>query len=412
MEIGRLVSVSVNTSDRRRWFVHAMGMIAGTGLGPHGSAAKAPLPPVHIGIDAEFSHANSTSAQAVSAGVHLAAMEANRSGGVLGGRPLNVLLRDNRAVPSRSLENLNEFAAVKDLTAVFCGKFSPVAVEAAPLVHRERLIYLDPWAAVDDIVANGHSPNYVFRLAPKDSWAIEAILVALDRRKLFSFCAVLPNTAWGRSCYSAIQARVSAHRRARLVSSQWYNWGVSSFERSLNAGEMAKADAILFIGNETEGSLLLNEMVLLPEHKRLPIVSHAGITGGDLFNLARSGVSSLDLSFVQSFALDAASASRARSVFRDARKLLGIRENAPIPSVVGLVQAYDLCQLLIRAIQAAHTTDRTVIRDALEHIGSYRGLIKHYRKPFTRDRHEALTQSDVFLARFNSDGYVVRDLRV
>lgn len=241
---------------------------------------------------------------------------------------------------------------------------------------------------------------------------MEVMLAALVRRRLFSFCAVLPNTAWGRSCYAAIQSELTKFPQLRLAGSQWYNWGVDSFERGLAACDEAKAQAILFVGNETEGSLLLNEMVRRPTERRWPIICHAGVTGGDLFKLAPRGASLLDLSFVQTFALDASSAPRARSVLRDGRQLLGLREHAPIPSQVGLVQAYDLCHLLVHAIQLAQCTNRARIRDALEHVGPFRGLVKYYRTPFAPGRHEALTQKDVFLARFNSEGHVFRDGRV
>lgn len=404
--------MSVDFSLRRRKLARAMGLTVGGALLPPWAAAKAPGAPVYIAVDAEFSHASSTSAQAIAAGVKLAVSEVNAAGGVLEGRPVDVLLRDNRGVPSRATANLHELAAVKDLVGVFCGKFSPVAVEAISMVHREQLVYLDAWAAVDSIVENGHSPNYVFRLAPKDSWAMDAMLAALERRKLFSFCAVLPNTAWGRSCYSAIQSKLVKYRHLRVASSQWYNWGIDSFERSLDACDESKAQAIIFVGNETEGSLLLNEMVRRPAERRRPIICHAGVIGGDLFKLAPGGASLLDLSFVQTFALDASNSSRARVVLRDARKLLGLGQHAPIPSQVGLVQAYDLCHLLIHAIQLAQCTNRARIRDALEHVGPFRGLIKYYLAPFAPGRHEALTRKDVFLARFNSEGYVFRDGRV
>ncbi len=45
-------------------------------------------PPVLIGLDAEFGHVTSTSAQAVEQGIRIAIDEINRAGGILNGRKL------------------------------------------------------------------------------------------------------------------------------------------------------------------------------------------------------------------------------------------------------------------------------------------------------------------------------------
>jgi branched-chain amino acid transport system substrate-binding protein len=73
----------------------------------------------------------------------------------------------------------------------------------------------------------------------------------------------------------------------------------------------------------------------------------------------------------------------------------------------GVAHAYDLTHLLARAIDKAGTTDREKVRDALEKLGPYEGLVKHYHQPFSRDRHEALGPEQLFMARWRSDGVLV-----
>jgi branched-chain amino acid transport system substrate-binding protein len=95
--------------------------------------------PVLIGLDAEFGHKTSSSAQAIERGIGLAIDEINGRGGVLGGRPLKLVSRDNRSVPARAKQNIRELAEMDDLVAIFTGKFSPVALEVLPLIHERRL---------------------------------------------------------------------------------------------------------------------------------------------------------------------------------------------------------------------------------------------------------------------------------
>lgn len=73
-----------------------------------------------------------------------------------------------------------------------------------------------------------------------------------------------------------------------------------------------------------------------------------------------------------------------------------------------LAHAYDLTHILARAIDRAGSTDRAAVRAALEQVRNYDGLIKHYPQPFTPTRHEALSPQEVFMARYASDGSIVR----
>jgi branched-chain amino acid transport system substrate-binding protein len=74
---------------------------------------------------------------------------------------------------------------------------------------------------------------------------------------------------------------------------------------------------------------------------------------------------------------------------------------------VGAAQAYDLTHILALAIDRAGSTDRKAVRDALERIGTVRGLVKTYSPPFTPARHEALGPDDLLLARYRADGVLV-----
>jgi len=44
------------------------------------------------------------------------------------------------------------------------------------------------------------------------------------------------------------------------------------------------------------------------------------------------------------------------------------------------------------------------VRDALEHLGTYHGLVKTYAPPFTPTRHEALGPDQLLMARYRADG--------
>ena len=73
-----------------------------------------------------------------------------------------------------------------------------------------------------------------------------------------------------------------------------------------------------------------------------------------------------------------------------------------------MAHAYDFTHLLALAIKRAGSTDREAIRRALEQLPRHDGLVRRYQPAFTAERHEALSEDQVFLARFGSDGVLRR----
>jgi branched-chain amino acid transport system substrate-binding protein len=363
--------------------------------------------PVYVGLDAEFGHKTSTSDEAIRAGILIAMDEINRSGGVLDGRPLKLLERDNRSVPARGVANFTEFARIPDLTAVFCGKFSPVVIEALPTIHKLKIVTLDPWAAANTVVDNGYHPNYVFRLSLRDSWAIPVMMRHLRNKGARRIGLMVPNTSWGRSNHDSAKIYAADNPKIALSSVQWYNWGDNSLMKQYQAIIDSNADALILVANEREGSILVKELESLPEDQLLPIASHWGITGGRFVELSGPMLQKLDFAVVQTYSFIDAKGEIVDRVIKGAETILGDKGAEGIISPAGVAHAYDLTHILAKAIDLAGTTNRSTIRDALEQVSHYKGLIKDYERPFTPDRHEALEESDVFMARFMADGSII-----
>lgn len=358
--------------------------------------------PVRIGLDAEFGHKTSTSAQAIEQGIRIAIEEINQAGGVLGGRPLELVIKDNRGVTAIGRDNLKELSAQSDMVAVFGGKFSPVYVECLPVAHELGILLLDPWGSADGIIDHQFRPSYTFRLSLKDAWAAPAFLkYAKESYKATRIGVLLPNTAWGRSNQAALE-KAAAIQGAKLVGERWYNWGDASLLNQYGELRAAGAQVIVLIANEVEGAILVREMASLPEDQRLPVISHWGITGGEFVRLAGGALQHVDLAVIQTFSFVDNNSPAAKRVLAAAKRLFGIDGALELKSPVGVAQAYDLTHLLAKAIKKAGSTDRRKVRDAMEHIGGYQGLIQNYPKPFAGDRHEALSAANVFFARYTT----------
>lgn len=371
--------------------------------------APPPPKPVYIGIDAEFGYRDSTSAEAIRYGVQIAMAEINRQGGVLGGRPLKLVVRANNSVPARSLVNIEELAAIPDLVAVFCGRFSPPIVASLPLVHQRRLILLDPWAAGDDLVDNGHKPNYVFRLSLRDS---DALAVMIDRARRLGASRIgllLLNTSWGRSSQKAAENYLRSMKDSAplLVGQAWFNWQDQSLLERYQSLRHSGAEAILMVTNAETAAILVNEVAQLPPEERLPLIFHWGITGGSFPEMVGTNLEKVDHSVVQTYSFVGKTDAIAGKVLAAAREMFGIPGPRQVPSPVGMAHAYDLTRILARAIDLAGTTDREKVHDALEQVRDYPGLVRFFRRPFTPERHEALARGDLFMARYDPQDHAL-----
>ena len=71
-----------------------------------------------------------------------------------------------------------------------------------------------------------------------------------------------------------------------------------------------------------------------------------------------------------------------------------------IVAPVGTANAYDATMLAALAINKAGSTNGEKIREAFYEIPEYKGLIKTYKKPFSAESQDALTDRDYIWVHF------------
>lgn len=398
-----IMAISHESPDRiRRRLLQAAGLSAVAAATPRAWAAAKPL---LIGIDAEFGLQRSTSAQAIQLGAQAAVNEINAAGGLLGGRPLQLLIRDNRSVPARGVENLKDLARQPGLVAVLGGRFSPVIIEQLPLIEAERIPFFAVWSSADRIVQNGMRPNYVFRVSLRDSLAMPFMLSHASSRGFKRIGLLLSNTEWGRSNRDAAERYSRDGRGPAIVASSWFSWADTSLIGKYRGLVDAGAQALVVVAND-EVAVLVREMAALPADQRVPLIAHWGLAGGEFVEQAGAALQQVDLAVLQTTALESADPER-RARFLAAAEPLGIRRIADIKSAVGAAHAHDAVHLLALAIRQAGSADRSRIRDALEHLPAWQGLVKHYQPAFSAHNHEALGTGELLMARFRPDGALV-----
>lgn len=364
--------------------------------------------PVFLGFDGEYGLKNSTSAQSIEKGLQIAIAEINEAGGILGGRPLKLLTKDNRSVPARSVDNIKEFAEVKDLVAVVGGRFSPVLLSIIPVIHEQELILMDAWGSADGITDHSYKPSYSFRVSLKDEYAMPTLLKHALSKNAEKVGLMLPQTGWGRSNEAAALGFLEENKSPQLSAVIWYQWGDKQEQLARNYDDIlaSGAQALILVANDIEGALLVRYIASLPVENRLPIISHWGVTGGNFVESSQGALAKLDYSVVQTFSLLNGPTDKVAAVMARMKSTYGIDDVEQVESPVGFGHAYDIVHLLAMAIDQAGTTDRATVRDALENLPNYQGLVRNYQPAFTAESHDALKIDDVFMATFDEQGVI------
>lgn len=361
---------------------------------------------VIIGMDADMSSGTAEGGESIRRGASVAIREINEKGGVLG-RKLELIVRDHRGNPTRGVDNIIEFAEMKNLVAVLGGVHTPVALSELKSIHDNKLIYLGPWAAGTPIVDNGFNPNYVFRVSVRDALA-GGYMVNYSFQSGFKKIGLLfERTGWGRSNENAVKSALEK-RGAEAVGLEWFNWGATDLTSEIDRLSKLGAEALILVANPREGGLAVKAMASRAENRRLPIISHWGISGGNFFNDNKEALKKVDFSFLQTFSfLRPPIPGMSERFFSSYQK--SFPETAKpedVMSPVGAAHAYDLIHLLAKAIGNAKTIERSKVRDALEQIDTHSGLIKIYAPPFTADRHDALGADSFIMARYADNGVI------
>jgi branched-chain amino acid transport system substrate-binding protein len=361
--------------------------------------------PVRIGHVAALSGASAQSGEAITRGLALAIDEINAKGGVLGGRKLELIQRDDESNPPKGLTAARELIFQEKVDAVFGGIDTPVSLAIVPLMNKEKKLFMGVWAAGTGITRNGANPNYVFRVsAVDDDVDIKLLKYAHDKFSASKAGLMLINNPWGQSNEKGLIAAAKNNGAITIA-------GISKFENNdvdmvphLTRLKDAGTDAIILVVNAPPGAQMMKSRERMGW--TAPVVSHWGISGGRFPELA--GPTAGEAHFIQTYSFFGKLSPIGERVLASLmKKYPQIKGPQDIFSPVGTANSYDAMHLLAMGIEQAGSTDPDAVRAALENLKSpYDGLIKKYDRAFTPDNHDALGPNDYIMVHYEGDKIV------
>lgn len=389
-------AIGIGQSVSRKTTLRLLAATAVALLTMHGAQAA---DPIKIGLVAALSGQSARSGEAITRGATIAIEEINAKGGVLG-RPLELVRRDDESNPAKGVIATRELIQREKVVALIGGLDTPVALAIVPFANNVKVPFVIPWAAGTKITQNGAPENYVFRVSAMDDEVDRAILSYAQKHfKAKKPGLILVNNPWGESNEHGFKEAMKA---ANVEPA-----GIEKFEGNdvdivpqLSRLKQAGADSLFLVGNVGPGSQVvksLDRMNWMP-----PIVSHWGVAGGRFTELA--GPSAKNVIFVQTYSFFGDLSPVGKKVLAALeKKYPDIKGPADVTPAVGVANAYDTVMVIAAAITKAGKTDGPAVRDGFYEIEKVEGLIKTYNKPFTKTKHDALSQEDYIWTRFEGD---------
>jgi branched-chain amino acid transport system substrate-binding protein len=359
--------------------------------GATGTALAQSKEPVKIGLSAAVSGGSAASGEAIKRGLQIAIDEINGKGGVLGGRKLELVVRDDEGNPQKGVTIARELVEREKVAAVFGGLHTTVALAQVPVWQELKVPYMGAWAAGTNIARNGQTPNYVFRVSANDDYVDRFLSrYAADTLKKSKPGLLLENTPWGQSNETGL-TKWFGEKGIKTVGVERFNWNDPDMSPQLLRLKNAGADLIVLVANAPEGAQVLRSKSKLGWDAAM--ISHWGISGGRFAEL--TGDLSEGVTFLQTYTFFGKQNERGQFVLKMLQEKYGVKEPADVIAPVGTANAYDGLHLIAMAIDQAGSTDGPKVREALENLkGEYKGLIKTYKRPFTAEQHDALTDDD------------------
>lgn len=366
------------------------------------SAAAAAATPtlaqdVKIGLVAALSGDSALSGEAITRGLTVAIDEVNARGGVLGGRKLVLVRRDDESNPAKGQLAARELIEKEKVALVFGGIDTPVSAALVGVMHELKTPYMGVWAAGTNITNNGRNPNFMFRVSAVDE-RVDAGMLKYARSTFKSQKpgAMLVNNPWGESNLKGLE-KASGELKIPMAGLEKYNAADSDTTPQLTRLKNAGADSIILVGNAAVAAQVMKSLDRMGWN--VPVVSHWGISGGRFDELA--GPRYKDVHFVQTYSFFGKQSPAGEKLLSELKKRFpAIKGPADVLAPVGVANSYDALMLTALALNKAGSTDGDKIRQAFYEIPDYQGLLKTYKKPFSPGDHDALEDNDYVWVRF------------
>lgn len=279
--------------------------------------------------------------------------------GLLGGRKIELVERDDQDLVREGRLIAQEFAENVDITAVIGHAWSYISVPAAPLYEFNGLIMLSPSATSPELTDKGY--QYIFRNVLSDNEVGRQLAVYATRQGYTRVAILYSDGAYGRQLSNVFE-NVSSPLGITIVDRRPYQ-GTRNFQPILAEWETLEFDAIFIAGSNPEAAEFIRDARRRGINQ--PIIGSDGLDTADLWNIA--GEAALGVVVASFYAPDNPDSELQGFIIRFQQKYNTIPDT-------WAAQGYDAVWLLADAIFRAGSTVPSEVAQKLHETHGWQGI--------------------------------------
>jgi branched-chain amino acid transport system substrate-binding protein len=355
--------------------------------------AQAPAPtgqPIRLGLIVPLSGGSSDMGNSARVGAQIAVNEINQAGGYLN-RPIELVIRDDKADNDTGLKMAEELVLREKVTATFGFCNSGVAMKALDVFQNNKSL-LFVTCATGSAITGKYPPaqSYVFRNSARDALQTQFLIDDIVKRGYKRLALLVDTTGYGDAGLKDLDAAIS---KAGLPAPSIIRFkiGVTSVEDELKQLKQGGADALIgwTVGPE-EGVIAQSRAAI---GWKVPLFGPWGLSHASAF---QGSAGAVEGAYMVQTVLPNYFLERNSSFMLAYSKL---SKEKPIGSMMSAAQTYDAVHLLLRAMfETRGDFSGNALKTALENLPrSYYGVVTTYDKPFSANDHDAISPNMLWL---------------
>jgi len=326
-------------------------------------------------------------------GMQMAVEAVNNSGGLVGGKKLEIIEGDHGSNSSEAAAVTQKLTTQK-VVAIVGDPTTGITKLAAPIAQQNKIVLMSAGAVGTGVVEIG---NFIFRDTLLDAVAAPAVTKYLAQDLKWKKVALVTTTglAYSESLTKLFKDAL-AKNNIEIVAESSIMEKDTNFSAQVTSLSRKEFDGVVFTGYYTEGSLFMKEM--RKQGLKQVMVGGDGLLGKELMGLGEAAVEG---SMVYTgFAVDLNNAAGVTKEFIEKYKA---KNNGALPDMFS-AQGYDAVMLLADAIKAANSADPSVYREKLAQTKDWKGVTG----VITIDANREPIKSPVYLLEVKDKQFAVK----
>ncbi|MDB5751260.1 MAG: receptor ligand binding region family protein [Ramlibacter sp.] len=371
---------------------------------PVAAQVPAAANPIRIGLVFPLTGGSGDMGNSARIGAEVAVTEINQVGGYLG-RPLQLVIRDDKATPDVGLQAAQDLVLKEKVTATIGYCNSGVAMKALDVYQQNKHILMVTCATGTAITAKyPTAESYIFRTSARDDLQSKFLVDEIVRRGLSKVALLVDTSGYGDLGLQDLEAALAGVKlKPRAVLR--FKVGAQTLDEELKQLKASGADALIgwTVGPE-EGVISASRANV---GWKVPQFGPWGLSHSSAFTVSNGKVEG---ALMVQTVLPNVFLERNSSFLRNYAK---ISKESPIGSMMSAAQTYDAVHLLLRAMfDSKNDLSAAGLKRALENpSNAYRGVVTTYERAFSPADHDAISMNMLWLGTWRNQerGYAHKE---